>query len=391
MNSVDRRQAIVVGTGPAGSRAALALAREGIDVLSVERKPRPGTPVRCGEGIGSRGLEATGLPIRKEWIASKIDDLLFYSPSGTPVRVSSKSPAYILNREVFDFDLAQIAQKAGAGLLLDTTVQQIRREKGRWQLYCTGPSGEKELECELLIAADGVEGRMGRQAGLCPGLSMRDIESCVQYCMDGIEVENACHFFAGEKSSPGGYAWVFPKGEDKANVGLGILGKHGSRAKPTVLLDRFVQSHFPRARIISRTVGGVPVGRLPKRIECDGLMLAGDAAHQVNCLNGGGLSYALAAGNLAGKTGAFGLLQKDVSAGALREYRKAWDSKLGKQQVRSFHLKEAMLMLKDEEMNAVAERLSNTPDKDTFSLVGLFGRVFWKHPTLMWKAFKLLS
>ncbi len=73
-----------------------------------------------------------------------------------------------------------------------------------------------------MIAADGVESRIARWAGIDTSLGLQDLGVCVQYYMTDIELDPGCiEFYFGSRWAPGGYAWVFPKGEREANVGLG--------------------------------------------------------------------------------------------------------------------------------------------------------------------------
>ncbi len=354
-------QAIVIGAGPAGSRAALALAQAGIDTLLVDRNERPGTPVRCGEGIGGRGLRAAGLEPKPAWISAQIKRAAFVSPSGIEVKVGSVDDAYILNREQFDFDLAMQAVAAGAQLVSRTTVRRVARihPKG-WRVYATCDGRTTELGADLLVAADGVESRVGKQAGLCATIDLCDIETCAQYVLEGVEIDpECCCFYTGQKRAPGGYAWVFPKGPGRANVGLGVLGREARGCMPLAALDRFVIDLFPKARIARRIIGGVPVGRSLDALVADGILLAGDAARQVNCLNGGGLSYALSAGFWAGRAAAEALKAGDVSAKMLSSYPRRWKQTLGKQQKRSYHLKEALLELTDREIDRIAHKIQS--------------------------------
>ncbi len=385
-------QALVVGAGPAGSRAALALARAGIDTLMVDRNERPGMPVRCGEGIGGRGLRAAGLEPRPEWISSCIRRALFVSPSDTSVQVEKIEDAYILDRERFDFDLACQAKDAGAALVSRTTVHSIARASQGWLVGVRQDTNEIELNTQLLIGADGVDGRVGRLAGLCRTVALDDLETCAQYLLEGVEVDpDCCTFYTGQRRAPGGYAWVFPKGPGRANVGLGVLAQKSKECRPIVALDRFVAERFPKARILRRTVGGVPVGMGLDVPVGDGILLAGDAARQVNCLNGGGMSYALSAGYWAGEAGAEALKAGDLSARRLGAYVKQWKSKLGKQQKRSYHLKEALLQLNDAEIDRIARKIQSRSAGQVASLAGVFVPVFARRPRLLWHVMKLLG
>jgi len=74
--------------------------------------------------------------------------------------------------------------------------------------------------------------------------------------------------------------WVFPKGKNLANVGLGILGSKCGNERPISLLQKFMETYMPRGKIIELVVGGVPVSGPIKQTIADGLILVGDAARQ---------------------------------------------------------------------------------------------------------------
>jgi digeranylgeranylglycerophospholipid reductase len=105
--------------------------------------------------------------------------------------------------------------------------------------------------------------------------------------------------YIGREVAPLGYAWVFPKSEDMANVGIGV---RGAPAKP--YLDRFISTHaekFHRASIVDVQAAPVPVGGQIKKVAQGGVMVCGDAAGQVIPLTGGGIHTSIAAGKIAGE------------------------------------------------------------------------------------------
>ena len=81
----------------------------------------------------------------------------------------------------------------------------------------------KVIKTKIIIGADGIESRVGRWAGIKTQVNMRDMESCIQYSVGNIEVDtNRIDMYVGDNWAPGGYLWVFPKGDGTANIGLGI-------------------------------------------------------------------------------------------------------------------------------------------------------------------------
>ena len=107
---------IVVGAGPAGSTAARFAAEHGISVLMLEKDRDVGYPVRCGEAISRAGVAEFIEPDNK-WINAVIDKFAMVSPDGTEVVIPLEDIGYILERRIFDYELAKLASNAGAEIL----------------------------------------------------------------------------------------------------------------------------------------------------------------------------------------------------------------------------------------------------------------------------------
>ena len=96
----------------------------------------------------------------------------------------------------------------------------------------------------MTIGADGFESQVGRWAGIPTNISMRDMDTCLQYRMTNVDCDvRYCDFFLG-KVAPGGYVWIFPKGEGLANVGIGVqVSQVTAMADARTYLDRWIDHH----------------------------------------------------------------------------------------------------------------------------------------------------
>lgn len=383
--SRDRQwDVVVIGAGPAGSMVALGLAREGLQVLLVEKRSRVGVPVRCAEGVGREGL-ATYLPLEDRWISATIESVRLYAPGGEFVHLSQGMRGLILDRVAFDGHLADRAVEAGAQLRMKTYASGLtlhdRQVNG---VSLEGPAGRSLAPARLVIAADGVESRVARWAGIDTALALKDVESCAQYLLEDIEVDvSRCDFYFGRQVAPGGYAWVFPKGPGRANVGVGISGQHPAKRSAREYLDQFVERIFPIGRKGNFVAGGVPVSRPLKRAYAAGLLVVGDAARQANPLSGGGIIAALEAGRLAAQVAAQALQENDLSEASLARYQSAWERSLGHSYARYYRLKEAVSRLSDRTLDATAQALHQQTSAQ-IDLWQVFARALRHQPGLIW-------
>lgn len=382
---------IVVGGGPAGSLAALHAARRGARVAMLEKDREIGVPVRCAEGVSHAGLAAE-VEIRPQWIAQRITGVALHAPSGDEVLVHNDQAGYVLHRKLFDVDLAQMAAAAGASVYTRAYVNGLILESGRVAGVAVEYLGEKmRIRARVVIAADGVESRVGRWAGLDTHTSMADIESCAQVTVGNYAGDPAIiHFFFGTEVAPAGYAWIFPKGHGMANVGLGINGIAARERSPQSHLEAFLARHLPESAIFGRVWGSVPCSTVLKELVADGLMLAGDAAHQANPLTGGGIITGMVAGRLAGETAAAAVAENRCDRTRLRAYQKAWQEKSGGRQQQFYRLRKFVNGLTDRDFDALARAvLALPPEKRT--LANIFKAALINKPSLILDALRLFT
>jgi len=393
MNLKNSYDIIVVGGGPAGCMAAFAAAKENVSVLLLEKDRDIGSPVRCAEAVGKDGLEnVLDEPINPQWIAATIKKFQFVAPDGSVIYPQVSMTGYVLHRKLFDFDLAALAAKSGAKIVTKAYVNDLIFNDNRLSGVRVQINGEDQaIGAKIIIGADGVESRVARWAGINTTVHMKDMETCAQMTLSNLSIANdTCVFYFSQKRFPGGYAWVFPKGNHTANVGLGISGDKARSDSALSRLESFVHVHFKNSSILNRTVGGVPcANRLPS-LSSDGILLVGDAALQANPVSGGGIATGMTAGKIAGYVAANAIKSDDISANFLRRYEKEWDSACGKAQKRYYRLKEGISKLTDEQLNKTAHALKDIPRKKQ-TLVKIFQSALINQPRLLVDIVKTLS
>ena len=382
---------LIIGGGPAGLIAARELRRldPGLDVMVVERDRAIGAPVRCGEGVGSAGLHEFLSPGDGDFIARRITRVIFRAPDGTEVRVAEGDVGYVLDRTRFESVLAAQAGREGACIRTGTEAlgaERMTPASGaghRWRVSLAGLAGAETVEARVIVGADGVEGMVGRWVGLDTRVPARDMESCAQYVVAGIDFDpDAIYLHFGERVAPGGYAWVFPKAPGVANVGLGIVALHADGRSARAYLDEYLERNYPRGTRTGYTVGGVIVHTTIRRTVTDGALLCGDSAHMINPLSGGGIVNAMKAGRLAANAIAAALRAGDASAARLQRYHDEWMALLGDDHVRFYRVKEALNKLDDGFFDGLARTVNRIPERKR-TLGRIFAHAMVRHPTLM--------
>ncbi len=383
----------VVGAGPAGSMAAKTAAELGLEVLLIEKRQEIGSPVRCAEGTGKKSLMKF-IELNPKWIAARLKGARIYAPNGTAVKIyGNEEIGLILERKIFDRELAKLAARAGAQVLVKTRATGVLMENG-FVRGITAKQLDKEfkVESKIVIAADGVESQVARWAGVDTAVKLKDIESCAQFLIADIDIDiEYADFYLGNKIAPGGYLWIFPKGEREANVGVGILGSKSGDLRAIDYLQSFIAKKYPRGKIIEMVVGGVPVSGPIKRAIANGLIIAGDAARQADPITGGGIVNAMYAGKIAGEVAARAVQLENYSIEVLREYEDRWRASLGKELARHYRVKEVLSTLTDEDLNSLAESLRGVDlAAQEFSVQVLLKELIPRNPKILFKLRKLL-
>jgi len=284
--------AIVLGAGPAGSTAARHLARAGARVLLLDKATFP-RDKPCGGGLTFRADEASDLDL------SGVTEREIYG-----VRVSVKlgrrfdrtSPrllARMTQRRHLDQFLVEQAASAGAEFRDGVAVSALELDGGTARVRTNGDA----YASRVLIGADGVNGMTSKALGLAPRS-----EVAVAYEANlpagGALMEEWSRFIALDLGGiPGGYGWVFPKG-DHLNVGVGGWKSVGPtlRGRLSALCAYY---GFDETRLFGHRGYQLPLRREGATVVRGQAMLAGDAACLVDPLSGEGIWAAFVSGRLA--------------------------------------------------------------------------------------------
>ena len=322
---------LVVGGGPAGSACAYWLAEAGWDVAVVEKKvfPREKT---CGDGLTPRsvrqiadmGLEGalagahryTGL---RAHAFGRVLDLPW------PEHPSFPSYGYVITRHDLDAIVNERAVKAGATVWQGTeAVEPILDEgaapaaPGASLPSCVGAvvkdkaSGEtRSVRARYVVVADGANSRFGRALGtsrdrdLPMGMALRGYYTSPGH--DQTFIESHLDIRDSDGGVVPGYGWVFPLGDGRVNVGVGLLStdKRWKGVNTSTLMDHFVAYAPKEWELSAATALGAPTGgKLPMGLAVgprvgSTTLVVGDAGGSINPFNGEGIAYGYESGRLA--------------------------------------------------------------------------------------------
>jgi len=332
----------VVGAGPAGSSAAAFAVREGLSVAVLERCKFPRDKA-CGDGVTSPALNV----LERLGLLDAIESggfqqgsgFIFTSPGGIAFRCESprvdglRSYGYNVPRQVLDHLLVKRAVDLGAKLHEGFKVVEVipsAVESGRIR----GADG-REVRARLVIMACGGLSPAVRVAGNShlrrPGRNWCAAVRAYFEDVDGLQPGYPEIVFF--PFSTVGYAWIFPMGPRRANIGVGTLARSSDKISHSLrgLFRRFVRSHtgaggrLGMARQDGPLRGGlIPMGPLFGKTATDGMMLVGDAAGFADPLTGEGIYYALRSGEMAASQAVEALCKGDVSGKTLRGYEAKW-------------------------------------------------------------------
>jgi len=330
---VETLDAVVVGAGPAGVAAALGGRTQGLSTVVVDkaRFPRDKT---CGDGLTTaalRSLERVGVDLPQLLGESAtVDEVVLLSPSGRevvlPLPIDGRYAA-VVPRAALDAALVGHARENGVDVRAGVGVVGIERDARGVDVVLT--TGDK-LRTRYVIAADGHYSAVRRLVGdqVC------DLGTWHAFRQYVLEVDDPRLWVIFERDLLPGYAWVFPVGDGRANVGFGVLRTPEFRGKQLAgvargLLDRGAVREVlgPHARAEGPPrAWPIPAEYDPARLADDRVLYTGDAAGVVDRMTGEGIAQALETGLLASDAIAHG----GTPGAVARRYRNAVDRSLGR-------------------------------------------------------------
>ena len=330
-------EVLVVGGGPAGASCAYWLAEAGHDVLLVEKKRYPREKT-CGDGLTPRSVRQLNDMGLAGALAGhhRFDGLRSIAFGRTlelrwPDHPDFPTYGYVVTRKDLDQLVAERAEKAGATIwqeseavspLVDGAAVRgavVRRKDA-------GGSRTEEVAARYVIVADGANSRFGRALGTSRdrsrpmGLAIRGYYESPRHDEPWIESHLDIRDASGTVLP--GYGWIFPVGDGRVNVGVGLLStsKRWKSVNTSHLMDSFAAYAPASWGIRPETSCGPPTGgKLPMAFSLSPTsgpshLVIGDAGGAINPFNGEGICYAYETGRMAAEAVGRALATGDTTA-----------------------------------------------------------------------------
>jgi len=321
----------VIGAGPAGLFSALTAAKLGAEVVICEEHGEVGLPDHCAGHISISGLQHLGLSVPAKAIENEIKGAVFYSPSGHEFRVRLPNPVtYVVNRTVFDKHLAQLAEKAGAELLLKTKAESLLLSDRNF-VKGVQLRGGQELASKVVVDAEGCSSIFLKQIGL-KTFDKSLIVNAVNGIKDrvrGVE-NNIVEVYLGQKYAQGLFAWIIPRKDGSAKIGLATrVGNAREHLKHFLERHPIARKKLAHGALRNLSYHVIPLGGPIPKTYHNGFLAVGDAASQVKPTTGGGVIMGLTCAKMAGEIAYQAVQQSNFSDDFLSQYQERWKRAIG--------------------------------------------------------------
>lgn len=325
---------VVVGGGPCGLFSAYTAAKLGAEVLVCEEHEEIGVPKHCAGHLNISSLRRLGLRIPRGAVENEIRGAVFYSPSGKELVLRCRAPVtYVVNRELFDKHLFDLAVKSGVQYRLKSRVKSLLFDSGsvKGVSLKEGSRSEERLEANVVIDAEGCSSKLLKKTGL-NGLKGSMMVRGIQAEVDGVEDvnEDMVEVYLGNKLAPGFFAWIIPRKDGSAKIGLAT-----ATGNPHQYLRRFMEKHpvasekLRKSRVTGLSFHPIPLGGPVAKTYSDGFLVVGDAASQVKPTTGGGVIFGLTCSRVAGEVAYEAVKRQDFSEAFLSSYQFRWRKLVG--------------------------------------------------------------
>ncbi|MFH1276609.1 MAG: NAD(P)/FAD-dependent oxidoreductase [Candidatus Woesearchaeota archaeon] len=266
---------VIIGAGPVGCYAGHLLAKKH-QVEIYENHPNIGLPIQC-TGILTSDFDKFNLSLN-DCLVNTITQIEAISPNQQIVKVKQKD--YIVCRKKFDNYLGSLAIKSGAKIFLNHVF--IRKEGNNLIIRDLLDDKEKEIEADIIIAADGPLSLTAKAFGLFN--ETRSNYYGIQAIVEGNFENNVTKTYFGNDICPGFFVWVVPESSQRARIGL-YTEKNSKQ-----YFDQFMKDHFSEGfKVVETQAGIIPIFNPQQKLKKANCYVIGDASSYVKATTGGGI------------------------------------------------------------------------------------------------------
>jgi geranylgeranyl reductase family protein len=379
-------EVVIIGGGPCGSLAALNLSKRGINVKVFEEHSEIGFPAHCPGHLSLKGLKDLELlPLPAKVVENIFYGAKFYSPKGVGFAVRLPKPlTCIVNRTLFDRHVADLANSYGAEYRMGKRVESLIVENNVVKGVKFSENGQcKGESAKIVIDAEGISSRILRQAGLTPSNSSMVVKGVHAEVENVKDIErDIVQVFLGNAYARGFYAWVIPKKDGIAKIGLATR-----TGNPKEVLQKFMSKHpvaskmLCSARILHVAFHPITLGGFIPKAFSNGFLAVGDAASQVKPTTGGGVILGMNCAKIAAETASEALRASDSSIKLLSAYQRHFIKDFGFDMKFMLRVRHMLNAMSDDELDFLIKtcvRLNLDEKLRDFSDLDLQGKALLK-------------
>ncbi len=379
-SSDDRRaeyDVVIAGAGPAGGQCARDLAARDYSTLLLEAEPEeqfPRTSNKSTAGTFPSAMASFGIPERV--VQNHTDNVVLESPTDHFRRDQSgvvldfgKYKQFLVEDARADGAEVRFGARATAPIVEDGSVEGVRY------------NGDREVYADVVIDATGPAAPLATELGVAD-LDRERQAIGVEYEMEGVEVghpdyadlRDAMMLRLDHGTAPGGYAWIFHTGEDRAKVGICYIQneRHAERGRDGATIDDYLTEWIERD---PRLTDAEPIEdkqqhrgsahiQTPTRMSTDSFMAVGDTVPTIDPLWGEGIDKCMRSGRAAAVTVDDCLMgdRRNTSAEAMALYDELWESDVAPSARRRLLMTELLYFAPDERYDRLMRDLRRHDD-----------------------------
>ena len=320
---------VISGAGPAGSKCAEIIARNGFKVALIEKRSNWRKP--CGGALSARVMEKYFPQIKKLNPVIKTGAKLFSADFHLLEYnwMGYGENSIVIDRLEFDNLLREVAIDAGTHFFdKNLSYDFILKNNKKIGIKTKSSSGKNEYFGKIFIIADGMSSKLATKSQLRERWKIHDIASAKCSIIENkskMDISKLNIYFRPYK----GYGWVFPIDENRINIGCGTFEEDNLNYSLNTIYSEFINNpnikkYFSGEEYTTLWTGSYPMsakGVIEKSLYGDNIMIIGDAAGFVSPISGEGIHPSIVSGQAAAETAINALESEDYSKKQLKAYK----------------------------------------------------------------------